>query len=83
MFPYPRARRSSTSVDSPPPTSMTEAEQSRSRLFYQRERSLKVRTVPADCVRGFLCVDLLPMGLCVHTDQCPRVMDSCLVIGPS
>jgi len=54
-----------------------------SRPLYQSERSLKVRTVPADCVRGFLCVDLLPVGLRVHTDQCPRVMDSSLMIGPS
>jgi hypothetical protein len=50
------------------------------RLFYQGERGLKVRAVPADCVRGFLCVDLLPVGLCVHTDQCSRLMDSSLMM---
>jgi hypothetical protein len=56
---------------------------SRSRLFYKPERCLKVRTVPTDCVRGFLCVDLLPVGLCVHTDQCPRVTDFSSMIGLS
>jgi len=40
----------------------------RSRLLYQSERGFKVRAVPADCVRSFLCVDLFPMGLCIHTD---------------
>jgi hypothetical protein len=40
----------------------------RSCLFYERERGLKVRTVPADCVWSFLCVDFFPMSLCIHTD---------------
>ena len=47
---------------------MTEADTT-SRLLYQGERGFKVRTVPIDCVRSFLCVDLLPMGLCIHIDE--------------
>ena len=40
----------------------------RSNLFCKAERLLKVRTIPADCVRGFLRVDSLPMTLRVHID---------------
>src|ERR1019366_4571166 len=40
-------------------------------LLYECKGGLKVRTVPADCVRGFLSVDLFPMGLNIHTDERP------------
>ena len=42
---------------------------SRSCLFYERKGRLKVWAVPADFARSFLCVDLFPMSLYVHTDQ--------------
>ena len=41
---------------------MIEAEQL-GRLFYECERRLKVRTVPADGVRSLLLVDFFPMSL--------------------
>jgi hypothetical protein len=41
------------------------------RLFYKGKLGLKVQAVPADCVRSFLCVDLFPMGVCIHNQQ-PR-----------
>lgn len=46
-----------------------------SRLFYERKRSFKVRTVPADCVRGFLCVDLFPISLRIHCGHAPTLDD--------
>jgi len=55
----------------------------RSRLLYQGERRLKVRTVPTDCVGGFLCVDFFPMGLCVHTYLRPYIDRLSSMIDPS
>jgi len=54
-----------------------------SRLLYQSERGFKVRTVPADCVAGFLCVDFFPMDLCFHTRHHPCIGRLSLMIGPS
>src|ERR1700757_396736 len=39
-----------------------------SRLLNQSERGLKVWPVPAERVGGFLCVDLLPVGLGIHAE---------------
>src|SRR5580704_2067658 len=42
---------------------------SRGRLFDKRKGRLKVWAIPAHCLWSFLCVNLFPMSLHVHTDQ--------------
>src|SRR5215471_5200227 len=66
MFAYPRRSRSSTRVDSPPPTSMIEAERSGTARSMSARDLSKVTTIPADRVRCFRCVNLLPMCLRIH-----------------
>src|SRR5207245_6546117 len=71
---------------SPPPhrcIAMMDRRATSSGLFYERKRGFKVRTVPTDCVRSFLWVDLFPMSLHIHTDQRPRVDRLFLMISPS
>jgi len=67
IFSYPRARTSSTSVDSPPPTSIIAADFPGPNCSISLSE-LKVRSIPADGVRSFLRVDSFPMTLRIHID---------------
>ena len=68
MVSYPRLRRSSTNVDSPPPTSMTQAEQPVAACSIRASEVSRCRRYQLTAPVGFLCVDLFPMGLCIHKD---------------
>jgi hypothetical protein len=66
MFWYPRASRSSTRSG----VATADVDYGRRVLggcmFDEFKGGFKVRTVPADRVRGLLAIDILPMALCIH-----------------
>src|ERR1700733_1082133 len=43
--------------------------------FYEFKGCFKVRTIPADRVRGLLAIDILPMALCIHRLSVPILVN--------
>jgi len=74
MFWYPRASKSSTESGFPAANVDDRRGVHSGCPLYELKGGFKVRTVPADRVRGLRAVDILPMSLCIHSHSTDRLL---------